>query len=258
MNRWVMRSYAVKRLLMWRYMHRFHRSYYVTAFPKSGGTWVGQMLAGCVDLPFPRNNTVPKWGESVVHGHYLAKASHRNVLVVLRDGRDCMVSLYHQFLYDNEWNVPAALKKIRSDLSFNDVDDIYENMPLFLEYLHTQYLKEGYMRISWAQFVDSWLGTDFPKVRYENLLDNAQGEMLAALHGLGVNVPPKKVEQVINQFSFSKVSGRQQGEEQKNSFVRKGIAGDWQNYFSNEAKDVFKHYAGKQLIISGYEGGDQW
>ncbi len=257
-RRWVLRAYAVKRLLLWRYLHRFHHAYYVAAFPKSGGTWVGQMLSDCVSLSFPRNNTAPKWESSVLHGHYLPSKSYKNVLVVLRDGRDCMVSLYYQFMFDNDWNVPISLKKIRSDLSFADVNQVSDNLPKFIEYMHSDYLRDGYMRITWSQFVDAWMDEGRPLVRYERLLDASAQELMSALPGLGLDVSESRVTEAVAKYDFKAVSGRDRGSESKTSFVRKGVSGDWTNFFNSDAKDVFKHHAGSQLIRAGYEGDYDW
>lgn len=257
-DRWLMRTYAVKRLILWRYLHHYKQAYFVTAFPKSGGTWLGQMLAGCTGLPFPRNNSVPKWENSILHGHLLPHESYDNVIVLIRDGRDCVVSLYYQYLFDNEWNMPKALKKIRMDLAFNDVDDIYENLPKFIEYLNGRYLRDGYLRITWSEFVDTWMDSKWPIVKYENLLTNAESELVGILGELKIDIPQRKVKSVVEKFEFKVVSGRDKGYENNSSFVRKGVAGGWVNSFSSEAKDVFKHFSGDQLIRAGYELNKDW
>jgi len=45
---------------------------------------------------------------------------------------------------------------------------------------------------------------------------------------------------------------------EKNSFMRKGIVGDWKNHFSKEARKLFDELAGEQLIMLGYEAGHDW
>ena len=45
--------------------------YVVNEFPKSGGTWVGQMLGRALGVPFPRNR-FPVLRPSIMHGHYLS------------------------------------------------------------------------------------------------------------------------------------------------------------------------------------------
>jgi hypothetical protein len=53
-------------------------------------------------------------------------------------------------------------------------------------------------------------------------------------------------------------SGRKPGEVKINSFLRKGVVGDWQNHFSQEACEIFNHFAGNELIILGYENDTTW
>jgi sulfotransferase family protein len=48
------------------------------------------------------------------------------------------------------------------------------------------------------------------------------------------------------------------GEENKRSFLRKGVVGDWRNQFSLEAREVFDRYAGEELILLGYEKDRKW
>jgi hypothetical protein len=67
------------------------------------------------------------------------------------------------------------------------------------------------------------------------------------------------VRRCVESASFERLSrGRQRGEEDPSSFFRKGIAGDWQNVFTEEDKRVFKEEAGDLLIKLGYEESDQW
>jgi len=40
--------------------------------------------------------------------------------------------------------------------------------------------------------------------------------------------------------------------------LRKGVAGDWRNHFSKDAKQVFNKLAGKELIKLGYEIDESW
>jgi hypothetical protein len=61
--------------------------YIVNEYPKSGGTWVGQMLGRALRVPFPRNR-FPVLRPSIMHGHYLRPWGMKNVVVVWRDGRD--------------------------------------------------------------------------------------------------------------------------------------------------------------------------
>lgn len=42
--------------------------YIVNEYPKSGGSWIAQMLGKALDLPFPRNR-LPLMTSCIMHGH---------------------------------------------------------------------------------------------------------------------------------------------------------------------------------------------
>jgi hypothetical protein len=67
-----------------------------------------------------------------------------------------------------------------------------------------------------------------------------------------------RLKEVSEKYSFKNQARRDPGEEKKSSFLRKGIAGDWRNYFNKETRAVFQEYAGKELIRLGYEKDDSW
>jgi hypothetical protein len=100
--------------------------YVVNEFPKAGGTWVGQMLGRALGVPFPRNR-LPVFRKSIMHGHYLSPWGIKNVVVAWRDGRDVMVSWYHQQLIPHEWN-RAQVARSRRELPLEDYDDVYGNL----------------------------------------------------------------------------------------------------------------------------------
>jgi hypothetical protein len=67
------------------------------------------------------------------------------------------------------------------------------------------------------------------------------------------------VERCVDSASFEKLSrGRERGEEDPSSFYRKGVAGDWKKYFTEEDRRVFKEEAGELLIRLGYEEDLDW
>ena len=69
----------------------------------------------------------------------------------------------------------------------------------------------------------------------------------------------ERLREVIlaNRFE-ARTGGRQRGEENIHSHERKGIAGDWRNYFSPELTRAFKARYGDLLIATGYEKGADW
>ena len=232
--------------------------YLVPEYPKSGGTWFSQMLSDCLELPFPRNSTPAPFETSVLSGHHMYSPNFKNVTVVIRDGRDTTVSAYYYMLFKNEINKQFGVDYYRKKLRFKNYDDIQGNMPRFIEFLFDEHPKRRF-HFSWSQFIDSWLVHDFPVVRYEDLLVRA-ADILVDVTGklTGNPIELERAEAIVEKYSFKKMSGRKQGQENKTSFVRKGIAGDWKNHFTQESRQVFDHYAGKQLISAGYEPDSGW
>lgn len=230
--------------------------YIVNEFPKSGGTWVGQMLGRALGVPFPRNR-LPVLRPSVMHGHYLDPWGMRNVTVVWRDGRDVMVSWYHQQLFPHEWRNQSQVQRSRAEVPFRDYDDVYENLPAFIEYAFT---KPHSPSFSWTDFVHRWHHRqDATHVRYEGLRRDTAGELRRLVFELsGRRLNPERADAIAEEFSFRRQAGRQPGEEDKKSFLRKGVVGDWRDQMSREARETFDRYAGRELILLGYEGDRGW
>ncbi len=103
------------------------------------------------------------------------------------------------------------------------------------------------------------LGSNYIEVRYEDLLERPH-EQAARLFGfLGADTGQEAVEQAVGATTFEKLSkGRQPGEEDSTSFYRKGVAGDWKNYFTDRDKEIYKEEAGDLLVRLVYEKDDDW
>lgn len=230
--------------------------YVVNEYPKSGGSWFGEMLGEGLGLPFPRNRA-PSIGSCIMHGHYLYRAGLRNVVVVWRDGRDVLTSFYYHSYFRNDRDNGALVNQMRKRLPFDDYRDIERNLPTFIERALTNPIRP---RFTWQRFVSQWRGCDKAmSVRYERLLEDAESELARVLRELGQPVPEEgRLREIVESHSFKRKSGRFSGEESNSSFLRKGIAGDWKNCFSREAREVFDFYAGNELISLGYERDHKW
>ena len=229
--------------------------YVVNEFPKSGGTWVGQMLGRALDVPFPRNR-LPVLRPSIMHGHYLSPFGMMNATVAWRDGRDVMVSWYHQCLSPHEYN-DEQVRQAREELPFDDYDDVYGNLPAFIEWAFT---RPRAPRFTWSDFVRRWHGReDAVHVRYEDLRRDPAGELYRMVEELtGDKISLTRAREIVDEFSFEKQAGRKSGEENRRSFLRKGVVGEWKERFSPEARRVFDSYAGKELVLLGYERDHAW
>ena len=153
MNIIIKKSESLVRYLMVHHLSEVIPLYIVNEYPKSGGTWVSQMLAKALNVPFPQNR-FPSLRSSIMQGHYLNPWGMKNIVVVWRDGRDIMVSWYYHCLFKHDCGKNAALVDIVSnDLQFKEPEDISNNLPIFIEYSFT---KQKHPRFSWSDFVHQW------------------------------------------------------------------------------------------------------
>jgi hypothetical protein len=103
------------------------------------------------------------------------------------------------------------------------------------------------------------LGTNYTEVRYEDLLERPNEEVGRLARFLGADTSEKAVQQAVSSASFERLSkGRERGQEDTSSFYRKGVAGDWKNYFTERDKEIYKEEAGELLIRLGYERDLDW
>lgn len=227
----------------------------LTEFPKSGGTWLSQMLAEVLQIPYPRNR-LPMLGRQIIHGCYLSVNSKADTMVVWRDGRDIMVSYYYHIMFDKPITSARFSARMKQQLSITDPEDIRAMLPRFIEWSFTG----GYPGFTWNDFIDRWHGRPgIFTTSYEAVLEDPGRELCRVLETFGLPVDMARVEAAVEKYSFANQSGnRQPGEEDIKSFVRKGIAGDWVNHFTAEAREVFDHYAGDYLIKLGYEPDRAW
>lgn len=256
-SRIAIRTDAVVRKVMWHTLSKRMPFYLVPEYPKSGGTWLSLMLADYLQVPFPRNG-LPVFAASVMHGHHLYSPSFSNVFCLFRDGRDVTVSYYFHLVFENEHNHPELVEATRRALGFDSYDDVEANLPRFIEYVFTTH-DRGRFRFTWKEFVRSWTGKGIHIVKYEDLLADTAGTLSVALRTvLGLEPDPERLREIERNYSFESMTKRKKGQENQKSFFRKGISGDWKGKFSREARQVFDHFAGDELILAGYEPDHAW
>jgi len=134
---------------------------------------------------------------------------------------------------------------------------VRNNLPEFIHYI---FKGHGHPSFTWSQFVRHWWDkTEVVHIKYEQLLQNTEDELKRVIYELTEKELKENVaHNIACEYSFERMSGRKPGEEDKTNFMRKGISGDWKNYFSKEARQILDFYAGKELIYMGYENNDRW
>jgi hypothetical protein len=134
-------------------------------------------------------------------------------------------------------------------------DNVRENLAKFIEFMST------YQRgcADYKSHLTYWLEHDYVTIRYEDLLADTVGELRRALRELkGAEPDMERLEHAVKKNSFEEKAKRARGEENTGNFLRKGVSGDWKNYFTPEVARVFDEYAGDLLIKLGYERDHSW
>lgn len=93
----------------------------------------------------------------------------------------------------------------------------------------------------------------FLRVRYEDLLVDTAGQMRRLLGFIGADDSAGACAACAGAGDFAAMSGgRRRGEEDLSSVVRKGVAGDWVNWFSEQQAAQFAERCGRWLEAYGY------
>lgn len=102
-------------------------------------------------------------------------------------------------------------------------------------------------------------------VRYEDLLADTARELRRAAEFIGIGgVREPELRKVCERFAFDRVAGEEQAQldskrqERRNSFLRKGKAGDWRGYFDRRLTSVLGERFNDLLTRLEYEPDSRW
>ena len=231
----------------------------ITEFPKSGGSWIVSLLGDALKLPQRdiyvrpgfdlfdlKNHPWYKGAEnldfpdrSVIKSHELPGSMlidfQPTYIHLVRDGRDVVVS---KWFFDKDFCVQNGITH-----SFEDS---------FEEYL------EKTAR-DWANYVSTWAEQAVITIRYEEFLSDPVHCLGHVVFALGcTDISQKELESTVLKFTKEKFKASLGEVFKHNTFVRKGISGDWRNHFSKENVATFKRVAGGALLSLGYELNSDW
>ncbi len=229
--------------------------YLVNEFPKSGGTWLAQMLSDALDLPFRRNQPI-RLERSITHGHFLSPIGLTNTVVMWRDPRDLLVSFYFHCYFVNEHANKALVDLMKTRRPFSDYTNIRANLPAFVRFVTHTPISPSF---SWPQFAKVWIGRkDVVHTSYEALRADTPSELARVVQALtGHSLAHEKAAEVAERHLFSKVKQAAEQARPDNaeiSFVREGALGGWRRHFTPDAEAALSEdgYLGAMRGL-GYE-----
>jgi hypothetical protein len=195
--------------------------------------------------PFPAKTLVTPLYITYQQFQGIPKPEIYRAFFVIRDPRDLVVSQY--------------FSKLKSHKRSNEIDQVRHELNRFsqkdgLKRMIDHLAENGYWdRIrSWGNIEDQNLKV----FKYEDLTSDETAFLtfknLLAFCKLPVS--DDVLENILANKSFEQLSeGRNQGEEDTSSHYRKGVAGDWMNYFDDDLKNKFNSVAGDIVTTFDYE-----
>ena len=178
------------------------------------------------------------------------------LVYLLRDGRDvCTSGVFHWLKKrqaEQEYS-ESALRRRDFFLSKTSCDSSMERFFTDAE------LEEWAQ--TWAQPLRTFYVNRNKKphlVRYEDMLSNMEAVLSALFKFLDVSYTNEITQKCINAGDFKQMSGRDKGQAKPGAHVRKGISGDWRNYFTQRDGEIFNQITDNLLFELGYETNHRW
>ena len=186
--------------------------------------------------------------------------------VVIRDLRDTLVSLYFSNRYSHvSTGRMAERRAILERLSLEEGLLALLDLETRIELDANSMLQRGSGPLfdtafrQCAQIQRSWIkAKDCLLVRYEDLVANEQATFRRIIDYCGIQVDKRRLRKIVAANSFEAQTGRKPGQEDVMAHRRKGIVGDWRNYFTPAVTAEFKVRYGDLLILTGYEKNLNW
>lgn len=237
--------------------------FYIVSFPKSGNTWIRIILTNILNpqnkegvflkeiqsfIPdFHDKNQIKSYFKNNIyfddldfkfiktHNRYSKFFRKKNIIYIVRDGRDVYNSYYHYLNARSNKNL--TLKNI-----IQTPDEF------------------GY----WSDHVKNWIDGEKGKffiIRYEDLLNDPEKYISQLLQFIGLNISNKELSLAIEKSSFDRltkmedvkgVQYKNKLKDKKSKFFREGKSKGWQKSFSKNDLNEFNKLNNQAMELFGY------
>lgn len=231
---------------------------FLVSYPKSGNTWlrflIGNYLSGnqcnftnshliIPDIHYNSKDISKIEEPRIIKSHYPFCSQYRQVIYLVRDGRDVAVSYYYHYLkYSNN-----------TQLSFEE----------YLEKFNAGEVNFGL----WSDHVNSWMDQfdcidRYLLLKYEEIQNNPLESLKKIIQFVGLAVDEEKIMNAVEASQFEKMQSLEKEainqidllskSDTKINFVRSGKTSQWKDLFTEKMINDFINIHSKALTRLDY------
>lgn len=210
---------------------------YITGYPRSGNMWLGRLLADVLGCEYnSADGEAGDWPGDRTDAPYIVRKGHvldtpdlAHTVFIYRDPRDVATSIYHYL----------ALANIRS--AINAMNTRIEKFSVG----------------AYQSFVETWWNTDKAVVQIE------YGELHAAplltLRRIVERVTDLKLSDAVYQTAIKRQAIAEVQKKYRDwHHMRKGVMGDWVNYFTRGDGQLMQDHFGDLMLKQQYISDSDW
>lgn len=235
----------------------------VVGYPRSGNSWLARLLGDVLDSP------VTGWigvrplceeGLGRTGGHIIRQLHLKPAK--LSPGRRTIIDAYT--LNQNNVGNFKLIHIVRDPRDITVSAKFFYDMGSITDTIHMIGSGTDHVEVvgSWQDFVGTWLesGVKHVRVSYEDLSISTKDELRTISERLGIKMDDSRFADAIYRQSFEakraqiRIDGddRPYGKKRQLEHMRKGIVGDWRNYYNTEHARLAERYFGDMMKKAGY------
>jgi hypothetical protein len=240
-SQWIRRMLADPLVYKYSGLRTYH---YQSQLP--GGVDSRSISDRSFSVPFPTQTIVTPLYINYANFAAIDRPDRSAGFFVMRDPRDIVISWYFSSRYSHR--IMGDLAGIRSQL-----DSLPESEGFSYSIRHLNDFGLFSAIRSWM--VAQQQDPSIKVFRFEDLVGDKPEEAFADMFShCDIDIPASKVRQLLSHYSFRRSSGRDLGEEDQRAQYRKGVPGDWRNYFDDNLAAEFAAVTNDLAVELGYEG----
>ncbi|MEM8504539.1 MAG: sulfotransferase domain-containing protein [Cyanobacteria bacterium P01_D01_bin.1] len=179
----------------------------------------------------------------------IPKQNDYRVFAIIRDPRDIIIS----------WYFSVKLTHEPSSIGVRSHRKSLRELPLYdgLLYSINNCLRPLRIISSWKKAEET--NPEVKVFRYEDLTQRDNVQVFKQLFDhCGLSKSEESLQDILKRYSFESLTSRAAGQTDFSSHLRKGVAGDWANYFTREIQQEFSRVHGDLPAALGYQSTEDY